>query len=290
MADLKAALVEKLRAKGFGEPTDALADVARPAIFHRAAPLRSSLRLKVGASKLGGAPDLPPDFRWPTRYEIRRDIGVTDPGEQPMAFICQIALSNAPDHGELDIPVPRTGLLTFFYDVVDRPWGFDPMNKGAWRLAWFEDTSILSPRGEANAQVFPEVPLLAEPTLTLAEDLPADLNLGQDLAQAYKALGAEEHRATGVQLGGWPLSLQGSMPQQCEIVSAGIYYNRDGFEKALRMGLDKREQNWRLVLQVDSCEAANMDWGDGGRLYVWMREPDIRARKFDASWTILQCY
>jgi uncharacterized protein YwqG len=33
-----------------------------------------------------------------------------------------------------------------------------------------------------------------------------------------------------------------------------------------------------------------MDWGDSGRLYVWMREPDIRARKFDTAWTILQCY
>jgi uncharacterized protein YwqG len=296
-ADLRAALAERLRAKGFGEHVDALVAAARPAILHRAAPLRSSLRLKTGASKLGGVPDLPPDFRWPARREIRRDIAAADPyskeipdTEQPMAFICQIALAQLSDPERLDIPLPRSGLLSFFYDVVDGPWGFDPINKGAWRLVWFEDTSNLSPRTQTNAHSFPEVPLLAEHTLTLADELPAELNLDEDLARTYRALIEEEHRASGVQLGGWPVSIQGPMLQQCEIVSAGMVYNRKGFEKALRMGLDKREQNWRLVLQVDTCEDANMDWGDSGRLYVWMREPDIRARKFDAAWTILQCY
>jgi uncharacterized protein YwqG len=295
--DLKAGLAEKLRAKGLGEHTDALVAAARPAIFHRAAPLRSSLRLKTGASKLGGIPDLPADFRWPTRREVRRDIGATAQAvtggadfEQPMAFICQIALSSISDHRELDIPVPRTGVLSFFYDVVDGARGYDPINKGAWRLAWFDDPSILSPRAMADAPGFPEVPLLAEQALTLTDDLPAGLDLGEDLLRTYKALVEEEHHAGGVQLGGWPVSIQGSMPQQCEIVSAGIYYDRKGLEKALRLGLDKRQQNWRLVLQVDSCEAANMAWGDRGRLFVWMREPDIRARNFEASWTILQCH
>ena len=30
-------------------------------------------------------------------------------------------------------------------------------------------------------------------------------------------------------------------------------------------------------------------WGDVGRLYFWIRDADLRARRFDATWLILQC-
>jgi uncharacterized protein YwqG len=47
---------------------------------------------------------------------------------------------------------------------------------------------------------------------------------------------------------------------------------------ALRPGSADR----RLILQIVSDEHAGWMWGDGGTLYVWMREQDVRARRFDS--------
>jgi uncharacterized protein YwqG len=32
-----------------------------------------------------------------------------------------------------------------------------------------------------------------------------------------------------------------------------------------------------------------MMWGDAGCLYYWIRAEDLRARRFDRAWMILQC-
>jgi uncharacterized protein YwqG len=44
-----------------------------------------------------------------------------------------------------------------------------------------------------------------------------------------------------------------------------------------------------LLLQVDSDDVGMM-WGDGGRLYFWIREQDARRADFSNVWMILQCY
>ena len=47
---------------------------------------------------------------------------------------------------------------------------------------------------------------------------------------------------------------------------------------------------WQLLLQVDSDEeGTGFMWGDMGRIYYWIRESDLRERRFDRSWLILQC-
>lgn len=32
-----------------------------------------------------------------------------------------------------------------------------------------------------------------------------------------------------------------------------------------------------------------MMWGDLGRLYFWIRDDDLAARRFEKAWLILQC-
>jgi len=67
----------------------------------------------VGKSKLGGIPDLPQDFRWQTR-----DGEATD-------FLLQINLAQASALDQTG-SLPKSGLLSFFYDLKEQPWGFDP--------------------------------------------------------------------------------------------------------------------------------------------------------------------
>ena len=57
--------------------------------------------LPVGATKLGGEPDLPHGTRWPT--------GVDD---RPLAFVAQIALADLAAAGAVGLP---TGMLSFFF-------------------------------------------------------------------------------------------------------------------------------------------------------------------------------
>jgi uncharacterized protein YwqG len=53
--------------------------------------------------------------------------------------------------------------------------------------------------------------------------------------------------------------------------------------------LEKNAHEWWLLLQVDSDDRASMMWADLGRVYFWIREEDLRERRFERAWAILQC-
>lgn len=47
---------------------------------------------------------------------------------------------------------------------------------------------------------------------------------------------------------------------------------------------------WRLLWQLDTDDEAGFMWGDAGRLYLLARDEDLKARRFDRAWLVLQCY
>jgi hypothetical protein len=90
----------------------------------------------IGASKIGGTPDFPPEFEWPRwlpdttddqRYEkeweemnkMRSEYGVEPsarPTGLPLSFIAQINLADTKEH-DFDKLLPTSGMLYFFLET-----------------------------------------------------------------------------------------------------------------------------------------------------------------------------
>lgn len=94
-----------------------------------------------GASKLGGRPDLPADFVWPMS------------GDQPLAFVGQLKLSELPTSLTTDLALPRKGRIAFFIGTArgsDDPVGRAIVVLGASKkraaAAAFPDTPTFDAR------------------------------------------------------------------------------------------------------------------------------------------------
>src|SRR5262249_8470183 len=93
--------------------------------------------IEIGASKMGGCPDLPADINWPSWHE-------------PMAFIGQFNLAAVSPY-DREALLPSQGLLSFFYETDGEP-GYSAkldMGPGAFskeaseaiRRFWYEKRS-----------------------------------------------------------------------------------------------------------------------------------------------------
>jgi uncharacterized protein YwqG len=292
---------------GSGEPgpTRPFEDaVAKSGLQSRLAALRSSLKPSIrlrtsspgavppGRSKLGGRPDLPAGIVWPER------------DGKPMCFLAQLALA---DLAPLDSEklLPRTGCLWFFHAGQD-VWGSDPKHAGGWAVIFDPNARNLAPRefpaGLAADVRFAECNLTLEPEETLPPlDSPAGEALGitqESDGDAYDVLhaaliGADDTETEPVahRVLGWPDPIQGDMQLECQLGSNGLDCgDASAYTDPRREALQPGAADWQLLLQIDSDENTAMMWGDGGRLYFWIRKQDLAARRFDRVWCILQCY
>jgi uncharacterized protein YwqG len=121
----------------------------------------------------------------------------------------------------------------------------------------------------------------------------------EDHEEAYEALlddivdSYDEDISDGFHLFGHPGIIQSPMRVECHLASHGVYvgnpesYETDAAQKLLEDDVD----DWNLLLQLDSDDdEPGFIWGDCGRLYFWIRDADLAARRFDCTWCVLQCY
>lgn len=233
-----------------------------------------------GRSRLGGLPDLPPDFEWP-RWK-----------GQPLAFLAQLDLAKLPRLEQL-ADLPATGMLYFFYDYDQSTWGGDPNDIGSWRVIYSPDSVALrratAPRGLKrdfiykakllSPRVVKSYPSLERLDLDF-QTMPED---AFDIAQALreKIFDFESEH----QIGGYPNPVQGEgMEGEAQIASRGL---RPGDPKAARLAGGKAD--WQLLLQIDSDDDSGMMWGDSGRLYFWISRNALAKGDFSRVWMVLQC-
>ena len=273
-----------LEHEGLGRLVERLRERVRPALRVTTRPASSELAL--GQSRIGGTPDLPADIAWPEHASL------------PMMFLAQLDLGEI-RRSSPDSLLPATGHLWFFYSLA-QPWGFDPKDAGASRVLYRPDGASLTrsepPGGLPEGARFPAcaVSFEAYDDVPDIEDADADGSFDDDETdryieiRSYLASGGED---ASHKLFGFADTIQSSMELECQLVTNGIYCgDSSGYEGPQAKALEAGQSEWRLLLQLDSDEHAEMMWGDAGRLYFWIRETDLRTQRFDASWLILQCH
>ncbi|TAJ70908.1 MAG: DUF1963 domain-containing protein [Phenylobacterium sp.] len=236
-------------------------------------------------SKVGGNPELPPNLAWP------------DDGGRPRTFVAQIDLAAVRSCGGPEW-LPFTGRLYAFVDEMR--YGFADLVRVISVDEPFGPAVAPPPRigGRADrrlAAAFPErriafVSYTSLPSLDwLGIDL-SELDLSEEeldaLAEAPDAPFGDElqHR-----IGGYPSEIQDEqMAISCELMRRGLPPEYEGTE--ITPPIERASKQWRLLLQVDSDPALKMNWGDGGRLYVFIREKDALAGDFSRTVTISQTY
>lgn len=238
-------------------------------------------------SKLGGLPNLPAEISWPMWKD------------KPLTFICQIDIEEMPKTERAD-DLLKTGMLFFFYDQDQSTWGFDPADRGSWRVIYAKDSipdTVVkaAPPGLDEGSCFAEKPVAFKKIMSR----PSGERIGLD----FSALSHEEFDACEKileepydnfpkhQIGGYPFAIQNySMEIDCQLASNGLFVgDLSGYENPKAEELAQGASEWCLLLQIDSDDDTKMMWGDCGMLYFWIKQSDLLAENFEGAWMILQC-
>jgi uncharacterized protein YwqG len=257
--------------------------LVRPSIRISTTPVEETT-LKIGASKIGGVPDLPPGANWPQWKGV------------PQSFIAQIRLEDAQPY-DVNKVLPPAGMLWFFYDATQETYGENPADRGGWFVLFKNDDLKGLQRASAPATLpaesrFKACSLHFAHEITLPQQPELEIphfDWTDEEQDHYEQLlstfpDPADHAAIHHRLLGNSDTLQDDMRLQCQLTSHGVVDMDDPRVDELSKGA----MDWQLLLQVDSDEHAGMRWANAGMLYYWIRQEDLRARQFDHTWLVLQ--
>ncbi len=83
--------------------------------------------IKVGASKIGGCPDLPIGQNW-----------FKDGNGKSLSFLAQVNFGDTKAF-DSNHQLPSIGMIYFFYSAEQSAWGFDPKDEDKFRVFYFDD-------------------------------------------------------------------------------------------------------------------------------------------------------
>jgi hypothetical protein len=256
--------------------------------------------LAIGASKMGGLPDLPEHALWPG-FRGR-----------PMGFVAQINLREAAPY-DVDGVLPPAGVLSFFY--ID-PNEDDPNFEDAASVLYFDaepssferrqaPMALLEGPGvsDSGLSVFRSCSMRFAPFGTLPNPnsgaIKALLSPDEWTAYITTYVGTPYENEPAHWLLGYPFSLEGDALTECYVETHRhdpSSWLRSIDERALTnlmighgdphllRRLEIESADWRHLLQVYSNDEAGMDWTGGGVLHFCIRSRDLQARAFDYSW------
>lgn len=282
-----------------------LAALGRPSMRMNAVPVAPHL-LPLGASRIGGLPDLPEGMAWPSWQD------------RPLDFLAQINLANvAQMPGAEDLP--STGWLVFFWDVLE-----DQISGGAGRArdSW---QVIYVPQGAGTLQrralptmsspgderewlhdrrpggfAYCAVRFTSEWTPVPPESTHAVVLTNDERKAYFEAAEAWQEEASQRReaeqggchrLLGHPDAIQVNVELEAYCAATGAN-EEEVYRSVFESGdstLAQPALRWRLLLQLDTDPRAKMMWGDLGMLYFMLPDDALAARRFDETQMVLQC-
>ena len=227
--------------------------VSRPAILLKTHKTDES-EILIGQTKIGGQPDLPAHWPWPTH-----------PSGQPLAFLGQVNLSEVAAVETLE-DLPQSGVLYFFSvygwqdeDDSDPQLPNDPTQVGWTQILFLSESDVPLQRRErpsdvngfkgARVELIPTIALpdAQEPVMASLRWSEAEIEVfDQKLVYSFKAV-----RDYGL---GHPAN-----------------HLLLGFADYVQEFVDVvADQHLQLLFQIASDDNTWMCWGDGGYIYFWI--------------------
>jgi len=242
-------------------------------------------------SKLFGRAWLPRAQQWPEH------------DGRPLDFLLQVDLSDVADRPGASV-LPPSGMLSFFYDLKEQPWGFDPKDLGGFRIIYTPALDEMVPREVPDTEcalaeyglTFSDQEMVPHPESTSARDMTSRFSDSEMDAYFELMEGSEGPYRQGREDGfhhllGHSQNVQADMQLEAQLVTNGLYCgDATGYRDPRAKGLESGAADWKLLLQLDTDDAAGFMWGDCGTLYYWIRKQDLAEREFGQVWMGLQCY
>jgi uncharacterized protein YwqG len=231
-------------------------------------------------SYLGGLPPDSPNLTWPRR------------NGRPLSLLACIDCGELPPTGDLDW-LPFEGKLLFFCDLEDTPWGHDENDLGGWATVYLPLSASMV---DSTAPTDLEEKFIVPKRFVTFEkrSLPPPVESVEVEALALNPLENEayfeaHHNSYAEpphhQLGGFAYPVQGApLDLECQLAAEKL----SGAGPVEPEDSQRLAADWSLLLQIDSDD--HFMWGDAGMLYFWIRREDARARRFEKTWVLLECY
>jgi uncharacterized protein YwqG len=247
-----------------------------------------------GRSRLGGVPDLPAGFAWPSWADHELDFV----GQIDLAEAAAIAPAGGPASG-----LPASGLLLFFYSLSAKPSGLAPGHRGSSHLVHVDGE--LGPAGDERASLAPH-PLELSWELALPRSWsPAVERLGLDYeeAEAWETVRERLAAAQGVELEelsprwqalhrllGFADELGTGLELDCELAARGVNVEEGEEHPGIPdEELEEAAGRWRLLLQVSADDELGLSLGDVfSRLFLLVRDDDLSRCDFARSRAVLR--
>lgn len=283
---MEKALRDAIEKLWLSDNADGIVAHARPAIrlvTHKDAPH------SIGSSQLGGVPDVPADFSWPARKD-----------GAPLGHVLQINFAEVAA-ADVNHVFPASGMLYVFSGIMEFSRGKDPDQSDRFRVIYMPEPGALAPAvppenldpedSVSALQVTFESYLAVPNYEEIVKEVPGLVDWEDEYPDLfYEILGKQGNEFGKHHLLGWPILVQDAMEMTCEFASHGIPANEGNFDDPRYAELKARAGEWRLLAQIDTDLGAKLVWSDGGMLYLWIREEDLKARRFEKAWACVQFY
>lgn len=247
-------------------------------------------------SKIGGVPNLPPDFEWPCFSIRRRGKDMT----YPLAFIAQVNLEEVAGFDKENV-LPKKGLLSFFYEVESQCSGLDLSEKTCAKVFYFEDVSSLVqrslPDNMTEAGIIPEQSVSFNPFM----DVPCweeyslfnDKEYDRDFYTQVRSDLIGDSTSGDFKLLGYADVIQDAMQRDCQLVFSGFDLANGpaklSDEQKTKMQEDSKD--WVLLFQAGTIAVDDFElmFGDMGRIYFYIRKQDLAECNFSNVQFMMQC-